>query len=69
MIEDPVLSLQQLGSLLWQGFDPRPGNFHVLGGGKISAFIFFFLFFFFFGLFRGAPAAHGNSHAMGLIEL
>ena len=28
-IKDPVLSLQQLRSLLWQGFGPWPQNFHV----------------------------------------
>ena len=26
-VKDPVLSLQLFGSLLWCGFDPRPGNF------------------------------------------
>lgn len=29
-VKDPALSLQQLGSLLWCGFDPRPGNSHML---------------------------------------
>ena len=29
-IKDLVLSLQQLGLLLWCGFDPWPGYFHVL---------------------------------------
>ena len=29
-IKDPTLSLQWLGSLLWHGFDPWPGNFHML---------------------------------------
>ena len=29
-IKDPALSLQLLGSLLWQGFDPQPGDFHML---------------------------------------
>ena len=29
MVEDPVLSLQQLGLLLWCGFDPWPGNFRM----------------------------------------
>ena len=28
-VKDPVLLLQQLGSLLWRGFDPWPGNFHM----------------------------------------
>ena len=28
-VEDPGLSLQQLGWLLWHGFDPWPGNFHI----------------------------------------
>ena len=28
-IKDMVLSLQQLGSLLWLKFDPWSGNFHV----------------------------------------
>ena len=28
-VQDLVLSLQQLGSLLWRRFDPWPGNFHV----------------------------------------
>ena len=25
-VKNPMLSLLQLGSLLWQGFDPWPGN-------------------------------------------
>ena len=29
-VRDPVLSLQWLGSLLWHGLDPWPGNFCVL---------------------------------------
>ena len=29
-VEDLALSLQQLRSLLWRGFDPWPGNFHML---------------------------------------
>ena len=29
-VEDPALLLQQLGSLLWWGFDPWSGNFHML---------------------------------------
>ena len=29
-VKDLVLSLQQLGSLLWHGFDPWLGNFHIL---------------------------------------
>lgn len=28
--KDPVLSLWQLGSLLWYSFDPCPENFHML---------------------------------------
>ena len=28
-VKDPVLSLQQLVSLLWHEFDPWPGNFHM----------------------------------------
>ena len=28
-VKNPALSLQQLGSLLWYGFDPWPGNFHM----------------------------------------
>ena len=27
--KDPVLSLQQLGLLLWHVFSPWPGNFHM----------------------------------------
>ena len=27
-VKDPTLSLQHLGSLLWRGFNPWPGNFH-----------------------------------------
>ena len=27
--KDMVLSLPRLGSLLWHGFDPWPGNFHM----------------------------------------
>ena len=31
-VKDPGLSLQHLGSLLWRGFDPWPGNFqHATG--------------------------------------
>ena len=29
-VEDLALSLQQLRSLLWRGFDPWPGNIHML---------------------------------------
>ena len=29
-VQDPALSLQQPGSLLWHGFDPWPGNVHTL---------------------------------------
>ena len=29
-VKDPALSLQQLRSLLWLGFSPRPGNFCIL---------------------------------------
>ena len=29
-VKDPVLSLQQLGSLLWCRFSPWPRNFHML---------------------------------------
>ena len=29
-LKDLVLSLQQLGSLLWCGFHLWPGNFHIL---------------------------------------
>ena len=28
-VKDPMLSLQQLGVLLWHGFDPWPGNLHM----------------------------------------
>ena len=28
-VRDPALSLQCLGLLLWCGFDPWPGNFHM----------------------------------------
>ena len=28
-VKDPALSLQQLGLLLWHGFDPWPGNFRM----------------------------------------
>ena len=28
-VKDPALSLQWLGSLLWPGFDPWPGNFRM----------------------------------------
>ena len=28
-VQDPGLSLQRPGSLLWLGFHPRPGNFHM----------------------------------------
>ena len=31
-VKDLVLSLQQLRSLLWHGFDPWPRNFHMPGG-------------------------------------
>ena len=29
-VKDLTLSLQQLGSLLWNEFDPWPRNFHML---------------------------------------
>ena len=29
-VKDLALSLQWLGLLLWRGFDPWPGNFHML---------------------------------------
>ena len=28
-VKEPVLSLQQLRSLLWHGFNPWPSNFHM----------------------------------------
>lgn len=28
-VKDLVLSLKQLGSVLWHGFNPWPGNFHM----------------------------------------
>ena len=28
-VNDPALSLQRLGSLLWHRFDPWPRNFHM----------------------------------------
>ena len=28
-VRDPVLSVQGLQLLLWHGFDPQPGNFHI----------------------------------------
>ena len=28
-VKDPAFSLFWLGSLLWLGFDPWPGNFHM----------------------------------------
>ena len=42
-VKDPVLSLQQLGSLLWHGFDPWRWNFglsfvfHGTEGGREGA--------------------------------
>ena len=42
--KDLVVSLQQLGLLLWRGFDPWPRNFHMLwarpkkGGGASNIF-------------------------------
>ena len=32
-VKGSVLSLQWLGSLLWQGFNPWPKNFHMLWAG------------------------------------
>ena len=29
VVKDLVLSLLWLGSMLWHGFDPWPGNFHM----------------------------------------
>ena len=29
-VEDPVLQWQELGLLLWHGFSPWPGNFHMI---------------------------------------
>ena len=31
-VKDPALPLWWLGSLLWRGFDPWPGNYHILVG-------------------------------------
>ena len=28
-VKDPALSLPWLGSLLWRGFDPWPGDLHI----------------------------------------
>ena len=28
-VKEPVWSLRQLGSRLWRGFDPWPGNLHT----------------------------------------
>lgn len=30
LVKNMMLLLQQLGSLLWQGFDPWLGTFHML---------------------------------------
>ena len=49
-VKDPMLSLQQLGSLLWGRFDPWPGSFHMpwvrpkdknkeRGGGMLEQFL------------------------------
>ena len=47
-VKDLVLSLQWLRSLLWHGFNPWPGNFHMLqvqpkkkkkNEGKIKTFL------------------------------
>ena len=36
-VKDSALSLQQLRSLLWCGFDPSPGNFYAMGVAKRNA--------------------------------
>ena len=30
LVKDLALSVALAGLLLWRGFDPRPGNFHML---------------------------------------
>ena len=37
-VKDPVLSLLWPGSLLWQGLDPWPGNFHTFKKKKKKFF-------------------------------
>lgn len=39
-VKDMVLSLQQLGSSLWLGLDPWPGNFHMSQARPKKKFIF-----------------------------
>ena len=38
-VEDPALSLQQLGSLLWRKFNPWPRNFHMPRQGQKKIFL------------------------------
>ena len=67
-VKDLVLSLQQLGLLLWYRFDPWPGNFHMPQVQPKKKKRTTPLFFFFsFCLFRDSPKAYGVSQARGLI--
>ena len=38
-VKDPMLSLQQFGSLLWCRLDPWPGNFHMPGVGQKKMYL------------------------------
>ena len=69
-VKDPVMSLQWPESLLWGGFDPYLGNFHVpqaQGKKKITQcdteFDYFFCLFVF--VFRAAPVAYEGAQARG----
>ena len=42
-VKDPALSLQWLGSLLWHGFSPWPGNFHMVWARPKKKFLFLHL--------------------------
>ena len=41
-VKDPAWSLLRLGLLQWRGFDPGPGDFHMLGARseKMGMFIY-----------------------------
>ena len=41
-VEDPALSLQWLGLLLWLRFDPWPGHFHMSQAEPKKLINFFF---------------------------
>ena len=74
-VKDLVLSLQELGSLLWRGFDSCPGNIHMLGDmakkKKIIIFLYYiYIFFFFFTIaIAGVVTTYSESDGKTLVVL